>query len=170
MQAGMKKSKHQEVEVQITPMLDMAFQLLTFFILTYHPSPIEGQFAMNLLPAAPVVDMNAPPTETNQAQPNDSIPAALRTMTTSLHAGPRGELGRVTIGDNEVQGMPALEEKLTAILNDKNLPFDQALIQADPNLRYEELIKVINIYSKLKITKISFAELTDTGGGGGPAL
>ena len=52
----MKKSKAAEVEVQITPMLDMAFQLLTFFILTYRPAPAEGQFSMNLLPAQAVAD------------------------------------------------------------------------------------------------------------------
>ena len=26
-----------EVDIPVTPMLDMAFQLLTFFIFTYHP-------------------------------------------------------------------------------------------------------------------------------------
>ena len=26
----------------ITPMLDMAFQLMAFFIMTYHPSALEG--------------------------------------------------------------------------------------------------------------------------------
>ena len=40
-----------EVELPITPMLDMAFQLLAFFILTYHPSALEGQVAL-ALPAA----------------------------------------------------------------------------------------------------------------------
>src|SRR6516164_148323 len=35
-----------EVELPITPMLDMAFQLLAFFILTYHPSALEGQVAL----------------------------------------------------------------------------------------------------------------------------
>lgn len=37
-----------EVEIPVTPMLDMAFQLLTFFIFTYHPSELEGQMAMQL--------------------------------------------------------------------------------------------------------------------------
>jgi len=37
-----------EVNLPITPMLDMAFQLLTFFIFTYHPSGMEGQMEMNL--------------------------------------------------------------------------------------------------------------------------
>ena len=40
-----------EVELPITPMLDMAFQLLAFFILTYHPSALEGQIRL-ALPAA----------------------------------------------------------------------------------------------------------------------
>jgi biopolymer transport protein ExbD len=37
-----------EVSLPITPMLDMAFQLLTFFIFTYHPSALEGQMEMAL--------------------------------------------------------------------------------------------------------------------------
>ena len=33
-------------------MLDMAFQLLTFFILTFRPAPIEGQISLRLPPPA----------------------------------------------------------------------------------------------------------------------
>ena len=56
--------------------------------------------------------------------------------------------------------MDALREKLKEILNPANkVEFEQALIQADPNLKYEELMKVIDIYSSLKINKISFGEL-----------
>src|SRR5437762_456892 len=102
--AKMRQSKQQEVEIQITPMLDMAFQLLTFFIMTYHPAPAEGQFAMNLLPAAPAVKLDAAPADTNQPA-NPDVPASLRTLTTTLHAAPGGTLGRVTVGDNEVNGM-----------------------------------------------------------------
>jgi len=50
----MKHHRHKseaapEPELPITPMLDMAFQLLTFFIFTYHPSGLEGQMEL-LLP------------------------------------------------------------------------------------------------------------------------
>src|SRR5262245_8209987 len=34
----------------ITPMLDMSFQLMAFFIMTYHPSALEGHIDGNLLP------------------------------------------------------------------------------------------------------------------------
>ena len=40
-----------EVELNLASMLDMAFQLLAFFILTFHPSPIEGQLLLHLPPA-----------------------------------------------------------------------------------------------------------------------
>ena len=39
-----KQTRSSDVDIPITPMLDMAFQLLTFFILTYTPSPQETSF------------------------------------------------------------------------------------------------------------------------------
>jgi biopolymer transport protein ExbD len=37
-----------DVTLPITPMLDMSFQLLSFFIATFHPMPTEGQLSVNL--------------------------------------------------------------------------------------------------------------------------
>ena len=37
-----------EPDLPITPMLDMSFQLLAFFIMTFRPAPTEGQIAMTL--------------------------------------------------------------------------------------------------------------------------
>lgn len=142
----------------VTPMLDMAFQLLTFFILTYHASPTEGQFAMTMMPPAPATDFRAQATA-EPAAPNESLPAALRTLPTVLRAGESGSLGHVTIGETPVEGMEALKKELATILKDPTLPFDQALIKVDPNLRYSELMQVIDVFSSLKVTKIAFAEL-----------
>jgi biopolymer transport protein ExbD len=165
---GKRKKDEHVPEVPITPMLDMAFQLLTFFILTYHPMPTEVQFIMNLMPAAPATDFRAQ-SEAESTAANPDIPAALRTLPTLLRAGEGGMLGRVTLGENDVQGMAALKTELKTILEDPTLPFDQALIKVDPDLRYSELMQVIDVFSALKVTKISFAELTpDEEGGGGP--
>ena len=38
-----KKNAQEEVELNLAAMLDMAFQLLTFFILTFRPPPVEGR-------------------------------------------------------------------------------------------------------------------------------
>src|SRR3954463_3571331 len=39
-----------QLSLIITPMLDMSFQLLAFFIMTYHPSALEGQIPGLLAP------------------------------------------------------------------------------------------------------------------------
>jgi biopolymer transport protein ExbD len=164
--AHKRKKSEENVEIPVTPMLDMAFQLLTFFILTYRPMPTEGQFVMNLMPAAPATDFRAQ-SEAETSAANPDIPAALRTLPTLLRAGEGGKLGRVTLGELEVQGMDALKKELKAILEDPTLPFDQALIKVDPDLRYSELMQVIDVFSSLKVTKISFSELTPDEAGGG---
>jgi hypothetical protein len=143
----------------------MAFQLLTFFILTYHPMPSEGQFAMNLMPAAPVTDINAKTPEPAVANPD--VPAALKTLPTTLRAGEGGSLGRITLGDNEVQGgVTALKKELDTYFQNPDLPFDQTLIKVDPDLKYAALVQVIDAFSRAfadakKEPKLSFAELTN---------
>src|SRR5436309_14971433 len=61
-----------EVDINrvITPMLDLAFQVLLFFIFTYHPSQVEeGQMNMTL-PDAAKAQAETP----QQANPKDSMP------------------------------------------------------------------------------------------------
>jgi biopolymer transport protein ExbD len=163
-----KRSKHQEVEIQVTPMLDMAFQLLTFFILTYRPAPTEGQFSMNLLPSAPSVDMSKTET-TNEATDTSDMPALLRTLNVQVRANIDGTMSETTIGENTFATLDQLRTRLKEIVADKTLPFDQAVILADPGLRYDELIRVIDVFAgkDVGITKLSFNEL---GGAGGVAL
>jgi hypothetical protein len=140
-------------------MLDMAFQLLTFFILTYRPAPTEVQFNMNLLPPAPAARMSAEPPPTDAAAPSDA-PAALRTLTTSLRAGEGGRLASITLGENELGAdLDGFDAQLQQILADPNLGFDQALLQVDPRLNYEALVEVIDVFARRKLTKVSFAEL-----------
>ncbi len=153
----MKRQKTEDVEIPITPMLDMAFQLLTFFILTYHPSPTEGQFSMNLLPAQPVASMDAPAADAKAT--NNDLPAGLKTLPATLRAGPDGMLAVVSVEERELDGMDAFTKELTAILKDPSLPFDQTVIKVDPKLKYSELVKVINVFSELNVSKISFSEL-----------
>jgi biopolymer transport protein ExbD len=156
-----------EIEVPVTPMLDMAFQLLTFFILTYKPAPTEGQFSMNLLPAQKA-------TEIKKEEPKDASPtldASLRTLKTTLRAGENGALGEVTLNETTIHGMNELKKELESYVNDPILAFDQALIVVDPQVKYSEVMKVIDVFSSLKpkpLTKLSFSELQPMDGGTPP--
>ncbi len=98
--------RSQEVEIPITPMLDMAFQLLTFFILTYRPAPTEGQFSMNLLPAAAATAITK---EQPKEQTTTSVDAELRTLKTVLTAGDGGKIGGITLADKPIHGMDELK-------------------------------------------------------------
>jgi biopolymer transport protein ExbD len=158
-----KTRQSEEPSVPVAPMLDMAFQLLTFFVLTYRAMPAEGQFVMNLLPAQPATALNA---EAPAEAATDKLPASLRTLPTILRAGPGGILAQITVGEQTIPTDPsALEKELDKYFSDPNLPFDQTLLKVDPKLRYAELIKVVNAFSNAftrarKTPSISFEELT----------
>jgi hypothetical protein len=143
-------------------MLDMAFQLLTFFVLTYKAMPTEGQFVMNLLPAQPATSITA---EAPAEAASDKLPASLRTLPTVLKAGERGGLAQIVVGEQTISTDPvALEKELDKYFGDPNLPFDQTLLRVDPKLKYAELMKVINAFSNAfvrarKDPSISFEEL-----------
>jgi biopolymer transport protein ExbD len=50
-----------QLSLVITPMLDMAFQLLAFFVMVYNPSPIETHLDGKLLPATKEKKEEPPP-------------------------------------------------------------------------------------------------------------
>lgn len=145
-----------EHEVPITPMLDLAFQLLTFFILTFKPAPVEVQFNMNLLPIAPAtVPETAPPPEEAPSE----TPAPLRTLTTTLYSDGTGNLGRIELDEATVDGLEGLRQRLEPLLQDPDLSFDQAVIRVASDLHYTYLIEVIDLYAQLELTKVSFTEI-----------
>jgi biopolymer transport protein ExbD len=157
-----KIQKSEEPQIPITPMLDMAFQLLTFFVLTYRPAPSEGQIIMNLLPAQPSTAITAPaPSE----KPSEALPATLRTLPTVLKAGAGGRLEQILVGDTPLAtDTKALETELDKYFSDPDLPFEQTMLKVDPRLRYSELMRVMNAFMNAfshakKPPSISFDEL-----------
>jgi len=155
-------------DVPVAPMLDMAFQLLTFFVLTYRAAPVEGQFVMNLLPPQPATAMAAAPAD---AAASNDLPASLRTLPVVLRADDVGRLIQVRIVDVDVSDDPAaLAQELDRQFLDPDAGFDQTLIKVDPNLRYAELMTVIDAFTDAflrakKEPKLSFDELRGDEGG-----
>ncbi|ADG68948.1 Biopolymer transport protein ExbD/TolR [Planctopirus limnophila DSM 3776] len=145
---------HGNVELNMAAMLDMAFQLLAFFILTFTPSPIEGQFALKLPP--PVA----------QTQPETLTPASndaeamldLQAIHLTLLANPEGRLNAVLLedqplfqGDWTPQQATLLNNQLKEIFQTPDSPFHQIQIISDKTLHYGDMMKVVEVVSRQKL-------------------
>ena len=161
-----------EVELNIASMLDMAFQLLTFFILTFHPPPTEWQIGLRLPPAQAVTNPNGK----NNAGDENKTPVEIKgvnTLTVTVYAvrgGERvGEIDSMGVGEAECKTLDDLNEALQKIFSNPNSPFQQVIVQASPGLHYGELMKVVGVCAKQKfvdgkkLEKLSFVELGDKG-------
>lgn len=87
----------------ITPMLDMSFQILAFFIMTYHPSALEGHINGNLVPPSKSAVKGK---ENNQVVDNllpDSDPELEDTLQVTVKSVPKGESER-----KRVDGEPTM--------------------------------------------------------------
>jgi biopolymer transport protein ExbD len=161
-----------EVELNLASMLDMAFQLLAFFILTFRPSPIEGQLSLHLPPAVPITNVASDKTDTAQAA--DAGATTAKSLEISVFAGAKGDVTRVQVGLRVAFVGPAdavnlrkLEKHLHEAFGFAGTPFEQIVVRVAPNLRYEELMKVIDVCTRQKmpdgqtLRKISFVEMSE---------
>jgi biopolymer transport protein ExbD len=164
--ANMKKRRRtEEVELNLAAMLDMAFQLLTFFILTFKPAPVESQVLLNLPPPMPVTNTDPNAKSLGQTDSNDPV-KGFNTLKIYLTSGPNGSLGKIQVESNDVGVDPrlnGLNSNLKQLLNNAASPFDQVVIQVDSTLRYDELMRVIEVCTRQtvggdptkKLTKLS---------------
>ena len=159
-----KKRKQGDVELNLAAMLDMAFQLLTFFILTFKPAPVEGQVLLRMPPPQPIAGGRAGEFAGNDAQNTNPL-AALNTLVVSAIANDGGSLKQLAVGDAPLgSSFAALDRKLGEVLATEGSAFNQVIIQADSRLRYDELMRVVEVCTRQKLsdgqplTKISFVE------------
>lgn len=134
----------EEVAFPVAPMLDMAFQLLAFFILTFQPASNELQIDLEL----PVANATKPRAVGGQARLDPSqtglsqvdISNDLRIIATS---DPSGNLVSLKLGLSDVADIPTLADRLTRyrkLLEDKPL---KIVLIADSLLLYDEAARII---------------------------
>jgi biopolymer transport protein ExbD len=151
--------------LNLAAMLDMAFQLLAFFVLTFRQTPVEGQISLRLPPPQATVavkDGQAAGSDESNKNPLQGM----NTLTISVSADPRtGTISGLRVGEAPVTGLSALDGKLQQILQGEGNPFDQVIIQVGDSCRYEELMKIIDVCTHQtlaggkKLSKLSFVEL-----------
>ncbi len=154
------------VELNLAAMLDMAFQLLTFFILTFKPGPVEAQIDLLLPPPAPITNINSGAAAGNST--DDLTPVSGEaTLVISLFPDAEGAISGIAVAEEPVP----YDEKLDGLRSELRIIFsggtayDQVIVQAGSTLRYEELMRVLVLCSQQelpdgkKLTKLSFVEL-----------
>ena len=93
-----KKKGSENVELNLAAMLDMAFQLLAFFILTFKPSPVEGQINLKLPPPMPVAGAAKGQAAGNNDN-NQNAVQAFESLVISVFSTPGGKISTMAIGE-----------------------------------------------------------------------
>ena len=165
-----RRTSKKGVELNVTAMLDMAFQLLAFFILTFRPAPIEGHLTLNMPPPIPLTNVET--TQTVGQEGTGMLPAlhALHLFVTATETGDveqlRLETNVIAVGRLAPITLAAIGRRLGPVFSARNVIYDRIQIEVDRDLRYEELLKLIDVCSQQKqpdgkpIGKVSFVEMT----------
>ncbi|GAF77380.1 unnamed protein product [marine sediment metagenome] len=135
----LQRRGEEQVELQMTPMIDIVFQLLVFFIMTFQIISPEGDFNIKMPLAAPTAGL-----------PDDTLPP----ITVRLRAGIGGELAGIYLNERPKMqgGFAELREQILAIVGEDIGPGSLAEsteveLDCDYNLRFEFLVDAITAVS-----------------------
>lgn len=127
----------EKIELQMTPMIDIVFNLLIFFVMTFKIVTLEGDFNIKMPLAA---------AETSVPEMEPTPPIRVR-----LTAGPDGGVG-IQMGQRSLPSFDALRSEILAIVGGQVGPDGQASdaeveLDCDYDLRYEYVITAIDAIS-----------------------
>jgi len=161
-----KKHVQGEVELNLAAMLDMAFQLLAFFILTFRPAPTEGFIALRMPPPqATTKPGGAASTDPN---PAPSSFERLETLMVTIKSSAEGGVGSIQIEESAPSAnLGEFEQQLNTLLGAPGANFEQVILQVGSGLHYDSLVRILDICSRVKLasgeqlTKLSITELPE---------
>jgi len=136
----------EKVDVQMTPMIDIVFQLMAFFLMTFQVAPVEADFALKL----PRTDI-----------PRGMVPTMPETIVVRLQADTQGELAALRYsGDAQANPSPGRKpddesfrrlrtfvEQRIGEARSAGQEEPAVTIAADDLLRYEHIIRTIDAVS-----------------------
>jgi biopolymer transport protein ExbD len=138
---GYRPGPPEEVLFPVTPMLDMAFQLLAFFILTFNPSR-ETHLDLDL-PAAPAALPSAPRGESRPLMARKVDSDLENDLLVRAEADELGDLKTLRLGEASVSDLSTLGGRLRRYIELlEGRPLRVRLV-ADDRLRYEPAAQII---------------------------
>ncbi len=147
----------EEVQFPVTPMLDMAFQLLAFFVLTFESPTAETRLDL-YLPVAPVALPGSPRGQARVTPPSRSDLDLENDLRIRAGADDLGELKSIRIGETTLPDLDDLADRLrryAALLDGRPL---RVRIVADDRLRYEVAARIIGICTASGVSTIRLAD------------
>jgi len=134
-----RSKSNDKVELLMTPMIDIVFQLLVFFIMSFKIVAQEGDFNVKM-----------PLGFSGPGQPDLSAPVPLKVR---LVAGPDGSIANIMFNDQSFgTEFEALRNRVISFLTPDRTPGSgsdntEIELDCDYDLHYEEVIKAITAVS-----------------------
>lgn len=169
-----RRSAHDPIEGDFTSMLDVIFNLLAFFVITFNPPKPELNFDL-MLPPPKKIETQAKSTE-DMFAPKEEI---FKDVTIRLTSAPDGNVAGIFVEGQKVdgiKGMIAKVQKIGGAIGGTVAPgakgdtgaLEAANIIADPELKYVHVIEAVDACYQLNIVKINFGGTEKTRKAGGP--
>ena len=159
----MSISDPEEIKINMTAMIDIVFQLLVFFIMTFKVVAMEGDFNIKM----PLASESA-----------DSLDEELPDLiTVRLDAGENGNISSITVDDSEILREATMFSDLTSIVEERlaaegdpeQTAETEVEFDIDYNLKYSFTVKAIAAVSgkvlpdgegiKTLIKKVKFKDI-----------
>ena len=154
-----KSGSDTKVELQMTPMIDVVFQLLVFFLFSFKIVPVEGEVGVNMPPI------------TAGAKPKSDEIELTEKVKIKLRASEEGRLINIRLGENQIGGDYIDEGQLTSVMQSLTQVLRESVvgasgkseeaeveIDADRQLLYHFVIRVTNAIQRAGIKKINFTD------------
>jgi biopolymer transport protein ExbD len=165
-----KHHSNEDVELNVTAMLDMAFQLLAFFVLTFKPPPGENEIRLKLPPAQPVAGYSGTQRAGSDETKDIKDVKITKSLTVELNDGGSGSITMIRVGipsvamkdhiayndlERELRGYFKAKDENEASGQKGNSQgdYEQVVINASPTLRWDEVMKVMDLCTKFATGK-----------------
>lgn len=175
---GMRRSRVPDSKVQmpITPMLDMTFQLLFFFLLWFRVSGLEGQMDLALPTDKPVVNQDNKPPDEPKAPGEEEDPKEPPQVTVIVKASQEpnklGEISDISVrlleGETPIREEGADPDRLLVLLQEHLKTVRETLgnkndvkMMGQRRLRWQWVVKVRDACQKAGFTNAHFSPPPD---------
>lgn len=155
------KPEQSKVLFPVTPMLDMAFQLLAFFILSFQAPTRESRIDL-YLPAEPQAVLqsdSAKATAADTDRGTNDLEIDLETeLVVHARADDLGDLKTLMLGDVTLDNVDVLSTRLSRyreVVRDKPL---RIVLYADDSLRYQAAAQIMGACSRARVETIRLAD------------